>query len=184
MAVVFVAYPFVVYFGLRHGALWQVVAVVVVLALLRLSQLGTVRVAPFRPALAAGAVMLIVLALLSVLLDQQAWLKGYPILMSLLFLAVFAASLGGRTSIIEQLAALRESDIDAAKRRYMRRLTVVWCGFFMLNATLSALSAWWLDLRGWALYNGLISYLLMGSLLVGEWVWRHWVVIPRMARAD
>jgi uncharacterized membrane protein len=50
----------------------------------------------------------------------------------------------------------------------------VWCGFFILNGCMAAWTAFAASRETWALYNGLISYLLMGVLFAGEWVFRRW----------
>ena len=47
---------------------------------------------------------------------------------------------------------------------YTRRVTQVWCGFFVLNGALALATALWMSDRAWALYNGLIAYGLIGLL--------------------
>jgi len=55
---------------------------------------------------------------------------------------------------------------------YTRKVTIIWCGFFMLNGVLALLTTLYASDRIWALYNGLISYCLMGLLFAGEWLVR------------
>jgi uncharacterized membrane protein len=62
---------------------------------------------------------------------------------------------------------------------YTRKVTVVWCGFFVVTGTLALATALWSSDKTWALYNGLIAYLLMGALFAGEWLVR-----PRPQPAD
>ncbi len=57
--------------------------------------------------------------------------------------------------------------------RYTRRVTQVWCGFFVLNGGLALCTALWASDAGWALYNGLVAYVLMGLLFAGEWLVRR-----------
>ena len=56
---------------------------------------------------------------------------------------------------------------------YTRKVTQVWCGFFVLNGGLALGTALWASDATWALYNGLIAYGLMGVLFAGEWVVRR-----------
>jgi uncharacterized membrane protein len=54
----------------------------------------------------------------------------------------------------------------------MRKVTVVWLGFFLTNAAISAATAIGGSLETWTLYNGFISYVIMGVLFVSEWILR------------
>ena len=56
--------------------------------------------------------------------------------------------------------------------RYTRRLTIVWCVFFVFNGLVAFWTAVAQPDEIWALYNGFIAYLLIGSLIVGEMVFR------------
>lgn len=102
----------------------------------------------------------------------EASLRFYPVLVNTAGLALFGASLRWGPPVIERLARLQHPDLDAAGVRYTRGVTLVWCAFFVFNGCAAAATALWADDRLWALYNGLISYLLMGALLGGERLWR------------
>jgi uncharacterized membrane protein len=52
---------------------------------------------------------------------------------------------------------------------YTRRLTMVWIVFFIINALIAAYTAMATSAATWALYNGLISYMLIGLLLIVEY---------------
>lgn len=99
-------------------------------------------------------------------------LKLYPVLVNVVLLGVFGVSLRFPPSIIERLARLREPDLPPSGVIYTRRVTAVWCGFFVVNGGLALATALWASDAAWALYNGLISYLLMGVLFAGEWLVR------------
>lgn len=111
--------------------------------------------------------------LLVLAIDRPDAMYWYPVLVSGLMLLVFGGSLFAEQTIIERLARLRQPDLPPEGVRYTRRVTQVWCGFFVVNATivllLIALQAW----QAWALYTGLIAYGLMGLLFVGEWCCRQ-----------
>jgi len=52
---------------------------------------------------------------------------------------------------------------------YTRRLTKVWIAFFIANGLVALWTALYATLKTWTLYNGLISYILIAVLFVGEW---------------
>lgn len=160
------AYPPLVYLGLGHfEPRWMA---------LPLAALAVVRAVATRErvwlAAAAGALVLAALGLLG---NHALPLKLYPVLVNAIFLTVFATSLAYPPSIIERLARLREPDLPASGVAYTRKVTQVWCGFFLLNGGIALGTALWASAGTWALYNGLISYGLMGLLFAAEWVVRQ-----------
>ena len=167
LALVTVLYPFGVYLSLgRIAPQWFAVM---------LSALAAGRAVLMRQGfwwvVAAGAA---VLALLS-------WLQGgsptavklYPVMVSLVLLAVFAYSLWSPPSVAERLARLREPDLPPEAVRYTARVTGVWCVFFVFNAAIALLTCLAASDAVWVLYNGLLSYVLMGALMLGEWCVRQ-----------
>ena len=168
-----VAYPLVVWLALGHVApRWIAIG----LAGLALARAALTRE---RFWLAAAAAVLL-LAAAGAWTDGWVPLKLYPVVVNLALLGAFAASLRRGPSAIERLARLREPALPPAAVAYTRRVTQVWCVFFAANAAVSAATALWADAAGWALYNGLVAYLLMGLLMGGEWLVRRRV----RARAD
>lgn len=161
-----VAYPLLVWLALGHvGPRWIAGG----LAMLALARAAAAR-DPFW--LGAG-VAVAVLAAAAAWVDGWLPLKLYPVAMNLALLAAFAASLRRGPSAIERLARLRDPALPPAAVAYTRRVTQVWCAFFLANAAISAATALWADDAGWALYNGLIAYVLMGALMGGEWLVRR-----------
>jgi uncharacterized membrane protein len=110
---------------------------------------------------------LLFLALVA-LADSAALLLAYPVFVSLLFFAVFFHGLRHPPTLVERLARLREPDLPPAGVRYTRRVTVAWCVFFLVNGTLAAATVWYGDPFVWSLFNGCISYVLMGLLMGTE----------------
>jgi uncharacterized membrane protein len=90
-------------------------------------------------------------------------LKFYPVVVNAGLLAMFAASVFYPPTVIERLARLAEPDLPPEAVRYTRRVTQVWCGFFVL----------WASDVVWALCNGFLSYVAMGLLFAGEWLVRQ-----------
>nr|WP_255653589.1 MULTISPECIES: hypothetical protein [unclassified Myxococcus] len=119
------------------------------------------------------AALALVLAGTSMLGNHALPLKLYPVLVNSMLLAVFATSLVYPPTVIERLARLREPQLPASGVAYTRRVTQVWCGFFVVNGGIALATALWASDATWALYNGLISYGLMGLLFAGEWLVRR-----------
>ncbi|MGF6377584.1 putative membrane protein [Paraburkholderia atlantica] len=117
-----------------------------------------------------------------VVTDSELLLRFYPSLVNVGLLIAFGATLARGPSMIEKFARLGSPDLPAGAVRYTRRVTQVWCGFFVLNGAFSAYTALYWSRASWSLYNGVIAYGLIGALLAGEYVWRRLVVLPRAAR--
>ena len=179
LALIVLAYPILVYVGLQHWKLAQLSLLLVGLALLRLWLFKNKKHGVLNIGLATSFVLL-VLAVLSWLMDADVWLKFYPVAISASLLVVFAHSLGTDKPMIQRFAELRESDIDGHKKQYMHQLTVVWCGFFLINGGVALWTALYGTDAQWALYNGLISYVLIGGLMLGELAYRHLFVLRRV----
>lgn len=95
-------------------------------------------------------------------------LKLYPVLVSVVMLTVFAYTLLAPPSMVERIARMREPDLPPEAIGYTRKVTQVWCGFFAINGVIALSTALWASPAVWSLYNGVISYLLMGLLFGGE----------------
>lgn len=160
------AYPLLVYWSLgRIDLRWLALGLIVLAGLRMWSERQRTWVV-----VAAGVLLLAALAALT----HTSWpLKLYPVLVSLAMLAVFGYSLINPPTVIERLARLHDPDLPPHAVAYTRRVTQVWCGFFIFNGSVALFTALWADDRVWALYNGLISYGLMGTLFAGEWLLRQ-----------
>jgi uncharacterized membrane protein len=165
-----IAYPFLVYFGLRTLPPGLVALSLVALLVVRVAVGSRKSARDFVPYLIAGVVVLI-LAVRSPVFG----LKAYPVLVSLGFAAAFAYSLMWPPTIVERIARFQHPDLPLAVNSYLRKVTIAWLMFFIINATISAATAASGSLRLWTLYNGLISYLVMGVMFAGEFLIRQHV---------
>ncbi|WP_293931674.1 hypothetical protein [Iodobacter sp.] len=165
LAVLTLLYPLLIYRGMGHFEPKWLALLLLAIALTRavLSKEKVWLIA------AAGAA---VLAAISFFSNQALPLKLYPVLVNAVLCLVFALTLVYPPSAIERLARLSEPDLPPSGVRYTRRVTQVWCGFFIFNGSAALMSALWSD-AAWAIYNGLIAYLLMGILFLGEWLIRR-----------
>lgn len=162
------AYPFYVWWAVQHWHPALAIAPVALLAAVK-ALFGT-NTAGQRGFFLLSAGLLG----LAVLLGQaeQAMLY-YPVWMNAGMLILFGWSLCYPPTVIERLARLMEGDLDDKGVTYTRKVTAVWCGFFIANGSIAAFTAWYGDWDLWLWYNGLIAYLLMGLLMLAEWLVRR-----------
>lgn len=155
-------YPFVVYLAVGHVAPHWLAGALCLIALTR-AALARDRLWCWIGAV-TGA-----LALASAY-SEHAWqmLKLYPVVVNASFLAVFAASVLAPPTVIERLARLTDSLLPPHVVLYTRNVTLVWCGFFLVNGMLALATALWASDRVWTLYNGFLAYVAMALLFAGE----------------
>lgn len=166
-----VAYPFAVYFGLQTMEPRELGGLLLAVLLLRHWQ--AVRQFAGSIALAEWAIIagLGFLALAVTISNSETLLLLYPAAVSISLLLAFGRTLFDPPSMIERIARLSEPDLSPEGVRYTRRVTQVWCGFFVINAAMAAATVF-SSKECWLLYNGLISYILIGCLFAIEWMVR------------
>ncbi len=172
LALLLITYPVAVYFGLQYIEPGFVAAFFAIVFVIRhFNTPGKRGTIPH-----INIVLITVLSLLtfSVVANSALALKFYPVVMSLSFLAIFGYSLYKPPSVVEIIARLRE-ELDDDGIAYTRRVTQVWCGFFIVNALIATGTIFHENEQVWLVYNGLISYILMGLLMAGEFVVRFFV---------
>jgi uncharacterized membrane protein len=103
---------------------------------------------------------------------NQQGLKFYPVLVNAAMLLLFTSSLYSEQSIIERMARIKEPDLPETGIRYTRKVTIVWCVFFTLNGLIALLTALWASDEIWLFYNGFLAYMLIGILVITEWIIR------------
>lgn len=120
---------------------------------------------------------------------KEFFLKLYSVVINATLLVVFGSTLFLEPTIIFRFATLSDKSIAGSSyenqvKLYCKKVTIVWCCFFILNGTTAALTTFADKLFGlsaeearrvWALYNGGISYVLMGTLFVVEFIIRKLV---------
>ncbi len=110
------------------------------------------------------------------MLKTHQLLLFYPVVVNAVMLAVFGGSLWSAMPIVERLARLQEPDLPEKGVRYTRHVTQIWCGFFIINGGIALFTALYADMSLWTARNGMIAYLLMGTLMAGEWLVRRQVM--------
>ncbi|MFA7555558.1 MAG: hypothetical protein WCY88_15050 [Spongiibacteraceae bacterium] len=171
MALLVLAYPIAVYFGLQY---LQPRFIGLVLLLLLGSRLFLMRqqlqhnIKPLLPALLVAALA----ALGAAVLNSQSLLLFTPFFISAASLVLFASSLWRPPSMIERIARIQEPDLDERGVVYTRKVTIVWCVFFVINGSLALYTALYCSVAIWTIYNGLLAYVLMGLLFAVEYLVR------------
>ncbi|EMW6581797.1 MULTISPECIES: COG4648 family protein [Enterobacter] len=173
------AWPFLIGFGLTHNSLPWLLPVMALLLLLRLRQARR-NTGPMRYVVQCVALAGIALCAASYLLKTHQWLLFYPVVVNLVMLAVFGGSLWTAMPLVERLARLREPNLPPEGVRYTRRVTLVWCGFFIGNGAMAMYTVLHGDMHLWTLWNGMVAYILMGTLMAAEWLVRQRVIKKEM----
>jgi uncharacterized membrane protein len=165
-------YPAVVYLSWRRGQLRLAGLFLLVALLMRLLASGS------RGRMAMMGSALGGLFALAIVVTQSATLaRFYPVLVSVVLLAGFGLSLLWPPAVVTRIAHAAGVRLDERGIAYTRNVTVVWCAFFIANGSVAWYTAVAASAETWALYNGLIAYLLAGALFVIEWLVR-----PKVAR--
>jgi uncharacterized membrane protein len=169
-------YPLAIFFGLRIMEP-RYVAILLASALLlrRFRDAGRLLSGLTRIDLAV-LLGLLMLAAATALTNSEILLRFYPAAMSLGMLLLFGLSLIYPPSMVERFARIAEPDLPPEGVQYTRRVTQVWCVFFIVNGSAAAFTAVYASRESWALYNGFIAYLLMGALFAGEWIVRRFFI--------
>lgn len=179
-----VLYPGLIFCGLYF---WGLKPRVLSLALLALATFHLIsfskeKVKKSAQALKGGLffVLTLVCGSAALALDSTLFLKFYPVALNTCLLFLFGSTLWFGPCIIFKFACLGDKNLHKSALRpfveaYCRKVTLVWCGFFILNGSFAAYTCVSGSDKLWTIYNGLISYILMGSLFVGEFMIRKLV---------
>lgn len=159
-----IAYPFLVFWGAKHwGAQFFQFALLVLAACYFIS------------ARSGNAISWLWVGICLIL---SSWLafsedilpaKLYPVAISLGLCSLFFLSLFNPPTVVERIARLQDPDLPPEGVVYTRNVTKVWIAFFMLNASASAATSVFFSDEVWLLYNGMVSYIIMGCIFAIEW---------------
>lgn len=173
-AILLLAYPFAVYYGLNQWGIGIVAIVLGILFLLRVLGGNKTRLRELKYIawLSGGAG--ITLTFLAFLFQNSIWFTYYPVIVNVMMFILFAHSLWQKESMIERFARLQDPKLPDYAVRYTHNVTKIWCLFFIINGSLAFVTTF-ASLHIWTLYNGLISYFFAGALFVIEFAVRMMV---------
>ena len=163
-------YPFAVYIGLNNLTPGYLAFILIALVLMRvfLVRSNLKKLPWIVPASILGVAAIGV----SALTDTTIGFKLYPLAINFAMLMVFAYSYVKPPTVIETFARLTEKNMSAQAIKYTAKVTLVWCLFFIANGLVSLYTAVFTSLDIWMIYNGFLSYILMGMLMLVEYLVR------------
>ncbi|MGR9115351.1 MAG: hypothetical protein ACU85E_06260 [Gammaproteobacteria bacterium] len=176
----FLAYPYLVYRGMESGLVWLAPAIFSGIYLLQAVSARRVKIKIYKASVAIGL-------LLGAYYLQTFTAKVMPVLIQLMLLFFFGRTLlkGKGPSLIESFVRLEFPEFPPGVSEYCRRLTLMWTGFFAFNAVMCVVLAVWGTDFWWTLFNGVFIYLMIGVLMIGEYIYRHfrfpdlWIPDPK-----
>lgn len=163
-------YPFAVYIGLNNLTPGYLAFILIALVLMRvfLVRSNLKKLPWIVPASILGVAAIGV----SALTDTTIGFKLYPLAINFAMLMVFAYSYVKPPTVIETFARLTEKNMSPQAIQYTAKVTLVWCLFFIVNGLVSLYTALFTSLDIWMIYNGFLSYILIGVLMLVEYLVR------------
>lgn len=124
-----------------------------------------------------SSALFLIAGLFCFLTQKTVFLKLYSVAISTILLFAFGHTLFVPPSIIFRFATMMDRSISGSAWEkdvafYCRKVTVVWCIFFILNGSAAFYTAFFASDRVWSVYNGGISYVIMGMLFCVEYIIR------------
>ncbi len=164
----FLTYPLLIYWAIQQGLVWIAPTL---FAGIYFYQAFAAKNLKIRISKALVSVCL----LLGAFYLQSITAKIIPVLIQVILIFYFGRTLLAERgpSFIERFVRLEFPEFPPGVSEYCRQLTVIWTGFFAFNILMCIILALWSSDYWWALYNGLIIYLMMGLLFTGEYIYRH-----------
>jgi uncharacterized membrane protein len=104
-------------------------------------------------------------------IKRLVFLKIYPPLCNFFVFMVFFTSLFAKETIIQKIARAYGDKLDKPAWIYTRRVTYAWCLLTFFNFIVSIWTIFLPD-KIWIIFNGCISYILIGLLFVVEYLIR------------
>tara|TARA_R110000744_G_scaffold1965_6_gene7675 strand:+ start:5431 stop:6000 length:570 start_codon:yes stop_codon:yes gene_type:complete len=163
-------YPFAVYIGLNNIKPEYLAIILIAFVLMRIFLVRTnLKKLPW---LLPASMLGIVAIMASAFTDSTIGFKLYPLAINFAMLVVFAYSYFKPPSVIETFARLGEKNLSPPAIKYTAKVTLVWCLFFIVNGLVSLYTAVFMSLDSWMIYNGFVSYVMMGTLMLVEYLVR------------
>ena len=118
------------------------------------------------------AIIAMVLGGASLVFRSPDFIYFYPVMVNIVLLTVFISSLFCSQTIVEKIARLRDPSFSEREIPYARKVTLAWSLFFAINGCVAFITVMLEDKFYWSIYNGAISYVLMGLMFAGEFYCR------------
>lgn len=163
----FLLYPYLVFRGIQEGIVWF--APLVIASIYFYQGFREEKIAA-----RARKLMMALALILGIIFFQSLTAKLLPTLIQLFLMHFFYKTLIHGPPLIERFVRLEFSELPPGVIEYCRQLTMLWTGFFAFNALICSGLALWGQSSWWAVYTGVIIFLLTGVLMIGEYIFRHY----------
>jgi uncharacterized membrane protein len=163
-------YPYLVYKGMQAGVVWFAPAVIISFYLYQAFHTNDAKIRLSKASI-AGAL------LIGVIFFQAATAKILPVLIQLMLMHFFGKTLlkSHAPSLIERFVRLEFAELPPGIAEYCRQLTLIWTAFFAFNAVVCLMLAFFAPISWWAIYTGVGIFILTGLLMMGEYIYRHFL---------
>jgi len=170
-----IVYPVVIYLALQKMEPRQIALALLALLVARVALSGRAQLVRYTRAfwlpLAAVALVAVVTAAWN---DPLSLLLAPSFVNAALFTS-FGLTLVRGEPMIERFARAQVvAELSQEEIAHCRRMTWLWCAFFLLNGSVALWLALVGNLEAWTIYTGIVSYILIGGLLAGELLYRTW----------
>ena len=157
-----IAYPFVIFYALQQNIAIRFLGLVLLVAAI-FSFINNKNKYIF--------CLSLILVFLIIFFNQEIFIKFYPVLMNASVCAIFTLSLK-KTPLITQFAQkMCKQPLDNKRLTYTRHATIAWAIFMFINTAISMCTVF-LSNEIWVLYNGFVSYVLIGVVMLIEYIIR------------
>jgi uncharacterized membrane protein len=171
-SILIVCYPFIIYLSIQNKHINLAILCLIILFLIRLVTLPNL-ISNIKWTAKIIACIGVILALTSWLFSKYQLLLYYPVMVNVVLFVFFSYSLSQPQTIIETFARIKNPDLSVDAIQYTRKVTIFWCLFFVFNGTVALITCLINNTYWWTIYNGLISYVLIGVFMGGEWLLRR-----------
>lgn len=170
LGVVFLLYPLLVYWSMQRFEPRYIGVGVLLFYLLRLFIQSNNLMA--KKLILVGFLM----AVIGVwVLNSEMLLLLMPVIINFIVALIFAHSYLEPPTIPAKFAAKIEGTLNNRQIAYTNKVTLVWIAFMVLNGTVALYTVLFSSKEVWMLYNGLVAYILMGTLFGLEFLYRHFI---------
>lgn len=161
VAIVVACYPFAIFYAIKNGCGSVAIAIL----------LGAIILGFFlnrqKILLCAGLFVLIA----SAISQKAEFVKLYPVVMNFTVMAIFSFSLM-RKPFVQIIGERMRGTLPPKGIEYARKATIAW-SLFMLFLTLVSLATVFMSDACWAVFNGLLSYVLIALMFLVEYLVRR-----------
>ncbi len=119
------------------------------------------------------AIPIFIMLLVILIFHYTNWIvaKYYPVIVNFVLFCIFFGSTFSEETVIQKMAKLMEPNIKPKALEYTRILTYIWSIFMLANFFIS-LATVFMSEKVWAIYNGFLSYMLVGVFFIIEYMVR------------